>query len=134
MAETVSLPKEENNNQEIIGQDKQKSKLWKQNSYDLGTWTKERLMKCNNMNCRRQLQNIDHMSLNNPIITKKAKNSSLSWNIIVEIIPNEQFIFPNNITLSTLSSLLSITQNTTHSPRKKTNDKVDEYITTWEID
>lgn len=128
------IPKEENNNQEIIGQDKQKSKLWKQNSYDLGTWTKERLMKCNNMNCRRQLQNIDHMSLNNPIITKKAKNSSLSWNIIVEIIPNKQFIFSNNITLSTLSSLLSITQNTTHSPRKKTNDKVDEYITTWEID
>ena len=43
------FPTLENNNQERSKKDKPKPKLWKQNIYDLGTWTKALIMKDNIM-------------------------------------------------------------------------------------
>ena len=89
MTKISEFPKEENKYLERIGNDKQ-THIWKQHTYDLGTWTKEQILRNNKMKYSQHLQTLYHRSLNNPTTTRKLKGSSPSWNTIVDIIPNKQ--------------------------------------------
>ena len=51
------------------------------------------------------------------------------WKKIVDKVPNKT-ISP---ILSTPSSLSSLTKNSIHNLRKKTKNKVDEFVTSWDI-
>ena len=111
------IPTLENNNQERSEKDKPKPKLWKQNIYDQGTWTKALIMK----------DNIMHITNK-----QKLKESSNSWNTIVDITHHLKLTTPANIIVSIQSSLSSLTINITEKTRKKRKDKVCEYITSWD--
>ena len=50
---------EENNNLESTKNDKH-THLWKKTTYDLGTWTKEPIMRYDKIKCSRRLQTTDY--------------------------------------------------------------------------
>ena len=87
--------------------------MWNINTYDGGTWTKERMNKIT------------------PV------NSHQSWATIVDKNPKQQ-LYPRTINLvqgsSTQATLSILTINTPEQIGKKNKDKVDEYIKSWEND
>ena len=61
-----------------------KKHLWTQNTYDLGTWIKERMMR-DNTSIPQHLNTNDHRSINIPTTNRKIKDSNCSWIIMVDI-------------------------------------------------
>ena len=54
------------------------------------------------------------------------------WEIIVDKVPNTT-TSPNQIILLTPFSLSSLTKNSIHNSRKKSKNKVDEFIISWDV-
>ena len=124
--------KTRNNSQSTINntkirptKNKQNINMRNPNTYDVGTQTKERMMKDSKIKCHQQLQTPDNRSLNNPNQSSESDTSSptnsSSWNILVEKI--HITIIPLKIITSNQSSISSLTRNSRYNPRKKKKEK-----------
>ena len=100
--------KEGNNNLKSIRN--KHTPLWKKNTYELGTWTKEGMTRNNKLKYLQRLQISNQGSFNNSTTRKRTDYSPLC-NSVVDTTPKKKLNYPNNIFLSIQSSLSSITQD-----------------------
>ena len=123
------------NNETIINLTKSKNnqtKLWNQIKYDIGSWTKSKMIKYQQHKVNLQHSKIikTNNSLRKETSINKIKGVPNPWKIIVDKVPN-QLIHPNKIIISTTSSLSSLTKNSIPNLKKKMTNRMDTFITSW---
>ena len=117
----------------IIKSNNHQSKLWNQNKYDIGSWTKSKLMKLqqNKVNLQQSTIIKTNNFIQKETTVNKIKDVPNPWETIVDKVPNNP-IHPIEIIPSTTPSLSSLTNNNIPKPKKKINNIVDIFIKSWE--
>lgn len=101
---------------------KRNTSLWNQMIYNMGKWSKDRLMQESTIKFHQQLQNPTTYSLHSYIAP---------CNFIVNKVPQKTTPV-SSIHISPSSSLFSLTNNITLSTRRRKQDKVEIFLHVWE--
>ena len=117
----------------IIKSNNNQTKLWDQNKYDIGSWTKSKMMKIkqNKINLQQSTIIKTKYLIRKETIVNDIKDVPNPWKNIVDKVPNN-LVHPIEIIPSTTSSLSSLTKNSIPNPKKKINNRVDTFIKSWE--